>query len=493
MAFASRHRATSPWAAGDSTHFASARATCLFGTNVYFSATGGTTGTTPPTHTTGTVSDGLLLWQFLFGLHTECPFLGASFNSVIGNVAHGNIIDDEIDNSQNPNFRIGGTHSQIRTRQNTTPQLSMTGRGGDVVFRRDTTSPHLVAYVNTGGSTPNNNLWVALQARHLGAHANRPNVGLGFDGAHWWDQDELRTVIHNGAATTPWVDFLGRSDPATGVAAAGTTITDATQLLFQHTVVSTVGAGQGCKLPLVRFAGMEMTVWNDGANPLLLYPASVANKIDGAGVGNPITIAAGDKATLKSVDSTTWRTTASAAASAGAPGAQGAPGIDGADGEQGPPGPPGSYFPGQYPARIDTSDAAAGNIAEYRSGNLASGSSVALSVSTVANVCQVTLDPGEWDLTAILLYNNVTGTGTVANVTGGMNTVNNAIPAFGDFNALTFLVNQTGNALPNNFGFITGPFRVKLAVQTVYYLNTFSFWTGSVTLNAYGTIRARRI
>lgn len=56
-----------------------------------------------------------------------------------------------------------------------------------------------------------------------------------------------------------------------GLSAAGTTITDATDLLATVNVVTTVASGAGVQLPSMMI-GDQCEVYNNGANALKVYP-----------------------------------------------------------------------------------------------------------------------------------------------------------------------------------------------------------------------------
>jgi len=77
---------------------------------------------------------------------------------------------------------------------------------------------------------------------------------------------------------------------ADGVAAAGTIITDATDLTKQITNVTTVGAGEGVQLWGANL-GTVFHVTNRGANALLVYPHSGVATINGGAGGAAISLA----------------------------------------------------------------------------------------------------------------------------------------------------------------------------------------------------------
>jgi parallel beta-helix repeat protein len=77
------------WAASKPTNL---NAYVAFGSNVYKAVTAaGTTGATPPTHTTGAVSDGGVTWTWITGTATN---LNAAGNVLSANVVRGNWLQD---------------------------------------------------------------------------------------------------------------------------------------------------------------------------------------------------------------------------------------------------------------------------------------------------------------------------------------------------------------------------------------------------------------
>lgn len=92
----------------------------------------------------------------------------------------------------------------------------------------------------------------------------------------------------------------------TGIAAfAGGGQASATQLTTEFNVVATCATlGDSTKLPAA-VAELVVTVWNQGAANMALFPASGDN-IDAAGVDASVTVNAGSKITLVAIDGTNW-------------------------------------------------------------------------------------------------------------------------------------------------------------------------------------------
>jgi hypothetical protein len=101
---------------------------------------------------------------------------------------------------------------------------------------------------------------------------------------------ELANAMYNG---------LQQSVSAT-VTAAGTTVTDATQLTAVFNNVSTAAASTGVKLwdPPVgttTSVGQLIFVRNGGANDLKVYPPNSSGTINGGGAGAGVTLATATK------------------------------------------------------------------------------------------------------------------------------------------------------------------------------------------------------
>jgi hypothetical protein len=95
------------------------------------------------------------------------------------------------------------------------------------------------------------------------------------------------------------------------VSAAGTTISDATQLNATKNFVSTVGSGEGVKL----FNGEisdDQLVYNGGANALKVYPHSSSGIINQLSAGSAVTVPQYTTCHFARITSTRWVATLSA-------------------------------------------------------------------------------------------------------------------------------------------------------------------------------------
>lgn len=89
------------------------------------------------------------------------------------------------------------------------------------------------------------------------------------------------------------------------VSAAGTTITDATQLNSTHAVITTAAADTGVKL-YNGVIGDTHFVYNDGANPVKVYPPTSTQTINQLSAGTSMTLATNTGVMLKKMTSTVW-------------------------------------------------------------------------------------------------------------------------------------------------------------------------------------------
>jgi len=103
-------------------------------------------------------------------------------------------------------------------------------------------------------------------------------------------------------------DFF-RKGITTGITAAGTTQPGATALTQNFNEVTTTAANTGVRLPsgaTVSVTGLEITVWNQGANTLNVYPPTGA-QINALGTNIADTIASGSCKTYVAMSSTQYR------------------------------------------------------------------------------------------------------------------------------------------------------------------------------------------
>ena len=108
------------------------------------------------------------------------------------------------------------------------------------------------------------------------------------------------TIAATGAM---FLSYLG------SISAAGSTQGTATALTVDENVVTTTGSGQGVVLPTAASPyGRSITIFNRGANALLVYPASGA-AIDGAAANAGISVPVNSILTVVSSSATQWYST----------------------------------------------------------------------------------------------------------------------------------------------------------------------------------------
>lgn len=94
-------------------------------------------------------------------------------------------------------------------------------------------------------------------------------------------------------------------DIQTAVSAAGSAITDATDLTAEVTDVGTVASSTGVQLPDAA-QGKVFLVRNSGANTLTVYPHSAAGTINGGSAGAGVSVATTEIAIFVRTTSTNW-------------------------------------------------------------------------------------------------------------------------------------------------------------------------------------------
>jgi hypothetical protein len=116
-------------------------------------------------------------------------------------------------------------------------------------------------------------------------------------------EGESDTNAYTDAAKAK-VDWLeGVTNSITAFATGGQA--SATALTTRFNVVTTVASpGDSVKLPAAA-AGLQVTVANQGASAMDLFPAS-GDAIDGGSVDTAVSVAAGDSVTVWAVDGTNW-------------------------------------------------------------------------------------------------------------------------------------------------------------------------------------------
>lgn len=144
---------------------------------------------------------------------------------------------------------------------------------------------------------------------------------------------------------------------------------------------------------------------------------------------------------------------------------------------------------GQYLGTATNDNASVGNVGEFISSEIGSGSAVSLTTGVYANITSISLTAGDWDIWGGITFAPA-GTTVMGSAVATLSTVSATRPATpngGAFNQIiaTFTTGQ-GQVLP------TGMMRLSISSPTTVYLVAFSNFTTS-TCSAYGGIYARRV
>lgn len=134
-------------------------------------------------------------------------------------------------------------------------------------------------------------------------------------------------------------------------------------------------------------------------------------------------------------------------------------------------------------------DAVAGYVGEFLETVVASGSAVALSNNTAANVTSKSFTAGDWDIWGDIVILTSPGTTTSAQ-RGGISQTSatfDTLPAGGQ----VINLHAQGNNTTVAFG--VGPVRVSLASTTTVYLVALATIAGGAGVTAYGGIHGRRV
>ena len=139
-------------------------------------------------------------------------------------------------------------------------------------------------------------------------------------------------------------------------------------------------------------------------------------------------------------------------------------------------------------------NATTGNIGEWITAAVASGSAISMSTVTVTNITSISLTAGDWDVYAQVAFKGTTTTKVVYRQ-GGISIANNTLSNVASMNTSIFSVTQdTGGIIPgsNVDTFNTAPCRQSLSGTTTIYLNANASFSVS-TMTCYGYISAIRV
>jgi hypothetical protein len=143
-----------------------------------------------------------------------------------------------------------------------------------------------------------------------------------------------------------------------------------------------------------------------------------------------------------------------------------------------------------FPGTATNDSASAGQVGEIMESTVVTGSAVALTTATSANVTSISLTAGDWDVWGNVWFSPAATT-SITRDGGGISTTSATMPTSPGAGAR--FLNIHAAVVPNNvFGSTVGMTRVSLASTTTVYLVAEATFTVS-TLGAYGYIGARRV
>ena len=92
---------------------------------------------------------------------------------------------------------------------------------------------------------------------------------------------------------------------ATGLTAAGTTITDALDLTADTNVIGTCASGAGVQVPACEI-GDSVEIFNGGANACKVYPDTTSAQFNSLGAGNSFQLGLNTTCYCRKISSTRW-------------------------------------------------------------------------------------------------------------------------------------------------------------------------------------------
>lgn len=143
---------------------------------------------------------------------------------------------------------------------------------------------------------------------------------------------------------------------------------------------------------------------------------------------------------------------------------------------------------GQIPGTTTNDNASAGNVGEYISSSIATGSAVALTTATPANVTSVSLTAGDWDCRASLVHKLAATT----SYTILKSSISTTTAADGSLATGTMDEHATAANVPAiDISRVVGPTRLSLSATTTVFLVADDTFTVS-TDAGYGILACRR-
>lgn len=134
-------------------------------------------------------------------------------------------------------------------------------------------------------------------------------------------------------------------------------------------------------------------------------------------------------------------------------------------------------------------NAASGNVGEFITASVASGSAISMTTSITHNVTSIALTPGDWDVSGSVDF-TFAATTSYTNLKGGTSTTSAAIGAQDSFFDYETAANVPTAAQDQSW--VVPTTRYNVSVTTTVWLIASAVFTVS-TLKGYGSLRARRM
>lgn len=145
---------------------------------------------------------------------------------------------------------------------------------------------------------------------------------------------------------------------------------------------------------------------------------------------------------------------------------------------------------GSYPGNSSGVAPAAGFLGEQIRSAVAVGSAIALTTATPANVTSISLTPGIWDVSGLIMYHNITASTITAGQNCSISTTTATLGTTGDNNALAQWLSAS---LAQGDAVVSLPaYRLSLTTTTSAFLVAQTSFSAG-TMSAYGRISATRV
>lgn len=145
---------------------------------------------------------------------------------------------------------------------------------------------------------------------------------------------------------------------------------------------------------------------------------------------------------------------------------------------------------GQLPGETTTGNASAGNIGEYITVDVVSGSAVSLTTGTPANIGSMSLTAGDWEVTLAAQFKGGATT-TITYTVASISTISATHGTADNAQVQGFWNNMVPFGTITQFSQVVPPIRISLASTTTIYMVA-SAGFGTSTLSVFGQMKARR-